>query len=108
MAYTAKLLSIIVVGILIGIGINKNSKKTGKDWEWLSRLSGKVQTFVVIYLIFVLGVRIGSDRHVFEQLDKLWIVALVITVAAMGLGLLFVHILRKVLKFDREGVKADD
>ena len=105
MSYTAKLLSIMAVGILVGILVDKNGKKTGKEWNWLS---GRVQTFVVIYLIFVLGVRIGADEQVFEQLDRLWIVALVITVAGMSLGLALVHLLRKALKFDKEGVKADD
>ncbi len=108
MSYTAKLLSIMAVGILVGILVDKNGKKTGKEWNWLSKLSGRVQTFVVIYLIFVLGVRIGADEQVFEQLDRLWIVALVITVAGMSLGLALVHLLRKALKFDKEGVKADD
>jgi len=108
MAYTAKLLSIMAVGILAGILIDKNGKKTGREWEWLSKLSGKVQTFVVIYLLFILGVRIGSDEQVFAQLDKLWIVALVITAAAMTVGLVLVHLLRKALKFDGEGVKVDD
>ena len=100
MAYTAKLLSIMAVGILVGILVNKKGKKTGNDFGWLSKASGKVQTFVVIYLLFILGTRIGSDEQVFAELDRLWIVALVITVAAMATGVLLVHILRKVLKFE--------
>ena len=52
MAYTAKLLSIMAVGILVGILVNKKGKQTGKDYGWLSKASGKVQTFVVIYLLF--------------------------------------------------------
>ena len=108
MAYTAKLLSIMAVGILVGILVNKKGKQTGKDYGWLSKVSGKVQTFVVIYLLFILGTRIGSDEQVFAELDRLWIVARVITVAAMATGVLLVHILRKALKFDKEGVKLDD
>ena len=108
MAYTAKLLSIMAVGVVIGILINKNTKKTGNKYEWLSSISGKIQTAVVIYLLFILGIRIGSDEQVFAELDRLWIVALVITMAGMGVGLLFMHIARKFMKFDREGVKLDD
>lgn len=108
MSYTIKLLSIMAVGIVIGFCINKSSKKTGKNWDWLSKLSGKVQSFVVIYLIFVLGMRIGADEQVFEQLDRLWIIALAVTVAGMAVGLLLVHLLRKALKFDKEGVRQDD
>ena len=108
MAYTAKLLSIMAVGILVGILVNKKGKQTGKDYGWLSKASGKAQTFVVIYLLFILGTRIGSDEQVFAELDRLWIVALVITVAAMATGVLLVHILRKALKFDKEGVKLND
>ena len=108
MAYTAKLLSIMAVGIVVGILVNKNTKKTGNKFEWLTKTSGKIQTMVVIYLLFILGTRIGSDEQVFAELDRLWIVALVITVAAMAVGVLLVHLLRKALKFDQEGVKMDD
>lgn len=108
MAYTAKLLSIMAVGIFLGILIDKDEKNTKRTWKWLSGLSGKVQSFVVVYLIFILGVRIGSDQQVFEQLGQLWIVALVITAAAMGAGLVLIHLLRKALKFDKEGVRMDD
>lgn len=108
MAYTAKLLSIMAVGVIIGIFINKNTKKTGNKYEWLTKTSGKIQTAVVIYLLFILGTRIGSDEQVFAELDTLWIVALVITAAAMITGLVFMHFARKFLKFDKEGVKLDD
>ena len=108
MEYTVKLLSSMGIGIILGILINKNGKKTGKEFTWLSKLSGKVQTLVVVYLLFILGIRIGSDEQVFAELDRLWIVALVITVAAMSMGVFLVHLLRKALKFDKEGVKMDD
>ncbi|MBQ5797205.1 MAG: hypothetical protein IIW15_04155, partial [Firmicutes bacterium] len=64
MAYTAKLLSIMAVGVIIGIFINKNTKKTGNNYEWLTKTSGKIQTAEVIYLLFILGTRIGSDEQV--------------------------------------------
>ena len=108
MAYTAKLLSIMAVGVIVGIFINKNTKKTGNKYEWLTKTSGKIQTAVVIYLLFILGTRIGSDEQVFAELDKLWIVALAITAAGMVTGVILMHIVRKFLKFDKEGVKLDD
>ena len=108
MAYTAKLLSIMAVGVVIGIMVNKKTKATGNKFEWLTKTSGRIQTAVVIYLLFILGIRIGSDEQVFAELDRLWIVALVITVAGMAVGLLFMNIVRKALKFDKEGVKLDD
>ncbi len=108
MLYTLKLLSLVVLGTIAGAWIKKAEAKKEADWSKLFFWTGKVQTVAVVFLIFVLGLEIGADPQVFESLGTIGIAALVITAAGMSGGVLLMHLLRRALKFDREGVKTDD
>ena len=86
-------LGVIALGALVG----SRRAVRGKKLTWLGRL----QTVVLILLIFTLGVEIGADEQVVASLGSIGLSALVITLFVLA-GLL----VRKCMGLDRQGRSA--
>ncbi len=98
------LLLILIVAAVIGGIIGRYLKKNGKDIKHM----GKIQTATVFFLVFFMGMRIGSDERILDSIESIGISAVVVSVATMGGSVLAVYILRKCLKLDRHGDKQND
>ena len=69
---------------------------------------GKVQTALIFLLLFIMGARIFANDKVVSSLGEIGISAFIMTVLCMGGSLLAVLITRKVLKYNRKGVKINE
>lgn len=70
------------------------------------QLISKLQLFSIIVLIFTIGARIGSDKNVISTLPTMGLSALVISVMTIAGSILFLSIGRKLMGFDRYGVRG--
>ena len=100
MGVLALYLAITFVGYIAGSKL----KKTQKNFSW----TGKVQFVAIVILVFTMGSRIGADRSIMASLDSIGITALVITVFILAGSVGAVFLARKLLGFNKEGVKTDD
>lgn len=91
-------LGVILLGVLAG------SRKAVRRMP-LPRL-GKLQSVVLILLIFVLGAEIGSDEQVVTSLGTIGLSALVLTVFVLAGSILAVFLVRKCMGLDRQGRTA--
>lgn len=93
-------LAITFVGYLVGSKL-KNSER---NFSW----TGKVQFVAIVILVFTMGSRIGADKSIVASLDSIGITALIITVFILAGSVGAVFLARKLLGFNKEGVKTDD
>lgn len=91
-------LGVIALGALVG----SRRAVRGKELTWLGRL----QTVVLILLIFTLGVEIGADEQVVASLGSIGLSALVITLFVLAGSVLAVLLIRKCMGLDRQGRSA--
>lgn len=94
-------LSLLLYIGMLALGVLVGSRKAvrRKELPWLGRL----QFVALVALIAVLGVEIGADDKVISSLGEIGLSALVITVFALAGSVLCVHLVRRLLKLDREG-----
>ena len=92
-------IGICVVGVATGVLL----KKRHVDIKW----SGKVQTAMLVVLLFTMGARLGSNRDVMSKLDSIGIISFVITISIMVFSVLGIFLTRKFLGFDKEGKRND-
>ena len=88
-------LGITAVGYFIGSRVRKYKDKL----SW----TGKVQTVAITCLVLLMGMRMGSNREITENLKTIGITAFVITVCAMVLSIAAITLARKVMGIDRYG-----
>lgn len=91
--------SFVAVGALIG------SRKAVRshDLAWM----GKIQFAALIMMVALLGVKLGANDEVVASLGQIGLMALVVTLLAVGGSLLMVYLLRRfVLQLDRYGRPA--
>lgn len=100
MGVLALYLAITLVGCLVGSKL-RNSEKS---FSW----TGKVQLVAIILLVFIMGSRIGADKSIVASLSSIGITALVITIFVLAGSVGAVFLARKLLGFNKEGMKTDD
>ena len=88
-------LGITAVGYFIGSRINEYKDKL----SW----TGKAQTVAITYLVLLMGMRMGANREITENLKTIGITAFVITIASMVLSIAAITAARKVMGIDRYG-----
>lgn len=88
-------LGITAAGYFIGSRINEYKDK----FFW----TGKVQTVAITCLVLLMGMRMGSNREITENLKTIGITAFVITIASMVLSVAAITLARKVIRIDRYG-----
>jgi len=64
---------------------------------------GRLQLFALIFLLFVMGLRIGSDQLVVSNIGRIGLKALFIAVGTIVFSVLFVWIYRHITKRNHEG-----
>lgn len=97
MAYLFLYLAVTVAGYFIGSKL----KKRGID---TSRV-GTLQTVVIVVLVFLMGSRIGANQEIVSSLDSIGLVSLIYTLIILAVTCAFASIARRLLGFDRYGVR---
>ncbi|MDO4870073.1 MAG: lysine exporter LysO family protein [Bacillota bacterium] len=89
-------LAICVMGYIIAIPLRKYKDRL----NWF----GKAQTLSVLFLVFFMGVRVGSNEDVVKNLDSYGLYALIFTVIVLIFSLIAVHFARIIIGLDRYGL----
>ena len=89
-------LSICVAGYLCAIPLRKHKDKLA----WF----GTAQLVAVLCVVFVMGVRVGSNQQVIRDLGTYGVIALVFTIVVVGCSIIAVHIARRIIGLDRYGI----
>lgn len=90
-------LAVTIVGYLIGSKL----KNTGISLPWIGRL----QTGVIVILVFLMGSRIGANEEIIGSLDSIGLISFVYTIIVMGMTCLAFTAARRLLGFDRYGIR---
>lgn len=89
-------LSFCVIGYVIGIPLRKIKDKL----HWV----GTAQSAAVIALVFIMGVRIGSNEQIVGNLGSYGLYSAIYTLVILFMSALAVSIVRRVLKMNRYGL----
>lgn len=89
---------VMLAGMLAGYVFRKNSR--------LIRLSEKSVTYAIFALLFLLGIAIGADSRIMDNLHSLGLIALVLTLAGV-LGSIMLAWLTFRLFFKNKEVKHE-
>ena len=100
MSYLILYLAVTIAGYFIGAKL----KRSGKSLPWV----GKTQTVVIVVLVFLMGSRIGANDEIVASLDTIGLVSLAYTLIIMAVTCLAYSIARRLLGFDRYGVRRKD
>lgn len=93
-------LGMVVIGYIFGAKfIDKK-----KDYSWIN----KVTTGCLIILIFTMGARIGSNEQVINSLSTIGVKAAIMTVVCFAGSIAGCFAVRKLLRINKKGVRADD
>lgn len=76
--------------------------------KWSARLTwlDPAQNFLVLFLIFAMGLRIGSNEEAVRSIGSYGLYALVFTVVVLLFSMLSVSLIRRLLGYDRYGEKG--
>lgn len=99
MSDVALYLGICIAGYIAAIPLRNHKEKLA----W----TGPAQTISVLFLVFVMGLRIGANDEIVKNLGSYGIYALVITFFTLAGSILCVFFVRKLLKMDRYGLVMD-
>lgn len=83
------------------------SYKLVKDREKFHFVS-VFMTWMVYVMVFVMGLRMGSNEEVISGLGTIGLQALLVTLLTMGLSMFMAYIVRKVLGLNRHGLKPEE
>ena len=89
-------LSFCVVGYVIGIPLRKVKDKLG----WV----GTAQSASVIALVFIMGIRIGSNDQIVGNLGSYGLYSAVYTLVILAMSAAAVSVVRRLLKMNRYGL----
>jgi len=88
-------LGITVVGYIIGSKIRSQKEKL----SW----TGKVQTVAITILVLLMGMRMGSNEQITQNLSTIGLSALIMTIVIMVFSIAAIFITRKLMKIDKYG-----
>lgn len=97
MGYLALYLAVTIAGYFIGAKL----KKKEIQLSWI----GRTQTIVIVILVFLMGSRIGANREIVASLDSIGLIAFGYTVIILAVTCLAYSIARRLLGFDRYGIR---
>lgn len=92
-------LLIYIASTAAGFFVGNALKKRGKKLPW----TGKAQTAVIMIIIVVMGIRMGANREITENLGEIGLSALLLTVLSLVFTVVGLYITRKVMRIDRYG-----
>ena len=70
--------------------------------------TGKVQTFIITTLVFLLGVRIGSNREAISDFGSIGFYAVIFTVVVLLFSIVATWVIRRLVGLDRYGLSRAD
>ena len=88
-------LGITLVGYVLGTKIR--DKKESFSW------TGKVQLVALVVLVLLMGMRMGANEEVTDNISTIGVSALIMTVFAVGFSVMAITLARKVMGIDRYG-----
>jgi len=88
-------IGMLIVGILIGY-------KEISHKKFLEKIN-YLQLGALILLLFVMGIRIGSDEKVINSIGEIGIKACIISISSILFSILTVFIYRKCMKLNKKG-----
>ena len=91
-------LAVTIAGYFIGARL----KKQNKSWEWV----GKLQTLVIVVLVFLMGSRIGASEEIVASLGTIGLISFVFTIIIMIITVIAFTLVRRVMGFDRYGKRG--
>lgn len=91
-------LAVTVAGYFIGARL----KKQNKTWKWV----GKLQTLVIIVLVFLMGSRIGASEEIVSSLGTIGLISFAFTIIIMIFTVAAFTLARRVMGFDRYGKRG--
>ena len=100
MSDVALYLGICIAGYIVAIPLRNHKDKLA----W----TGPAQTLSVLFLVFVMGLRIGANDEIVKNLGSYGVYAFIITLFTLAGTILCVFFVRKILKMDRYGLILDD
>lgn len=100
MGYIVLYLGICLIGYFLGARLKKKDIKIG----W----TGKVQTVMLVVLLFTMGTRLGANKEVIQSLGSIGLTSFILTILVFIGSVGAVYITRKLLKIDSKGVRVDD
>ena len=92
-------LGITVIGYIIGSRIR--SRKDKLSW------TGKVQTAAITVLVLLMGMRMGSNAEITQNLSSIGVSALIMTLLTVGFSISAVFLIRKLMKIVKYGRLKD-
>ncbi len=95
MTYLLLYLAVTVIGYFIGARL----KKQNKAWKWV----GPLQTLVIIFLVFIMGSRIGASEEIVSSLGTIGLISFVFTLVIMFVTVVAFTLVRRLMGFDRYG-----
>jgi uncharacterized membrane protein YbjE (DUF340 family) len=87
-------LGIIVLGGLIGAKLKLKE-------SFIKRL-GSLQTACLLFLLFVMGIKIGMDEKVINSFISIGLNALIMSIFTVGFSIIFVYIINKLFLGGKE------
>lgn len=88
-------LGITVVGYIIGSKVRQHKDKL----SW----TGKVQMVAITVLVLLMGMRMGSNAEITQNLKTIGLSALIMTLVVMAFSIAAIFVTRKMMKIDRFG-----
>ena len=88
----------------MGYAIGTSLKRKNKKWTWTS----KVQTLMIIILIFLMGSRLTVNDEIVQSLGSIGVTAIILTVFIFAGSIVFVTLARKLMGINRQGVRTRD
>lgn len=88
-------LACTIAGFLVGTACRKHHIKL----SW----SGKAQTAVILVIIVAMGIRMGANREITENLGEIGLSALVLTLLSLIFTVAGLYVTRKLMGIDRYG-----
>lgn len=98
-------MGLLVLYYAIMIGFYFIASRLRGRRENLEGVAGKGLTVMMYIIVFIMGIRMGSNEEVTSNLGTIGVQAVIITVLTIGLSVLFVTIMRKIMKLDKHGDK---
>ena len=93
-------LAVTVAGYFVGARL----KKRDRELTWV----GTLQTIVIIVLVFLMGSRIGANEEIVASLGTIGLISLAYTVIILIVTCAAYSVMRRLLGFDRYGVRGRD
>lgn len=85
--------------VLAAVGYFIGSKL--RDKKWIIRWTAKVQTAAIAILLFTMGLRMGSNDEVTDNLSSIGLISVVMTLIIMAFSGLFAYFTRRFLGMDK-------